>query len=479
MKTLDINLDIIKMSKSIFEKRKILVKDKTLKVKIKKERLGGPIMFMATGVVALTAGILMIIFNTVSFGIVFKLFALYSLVIGLFGAVSYIANPHKRTLTAGISSVGLAALAFCLWFFTDNILTIFIFLIGLYAVINFLWRAILVVQLIRNKDNGYIRSFIEAVISLCVAVFLFLFPFQSQQPVCIFFGIYIILTSITYFSDALREVFLWDTDGKHIKRKVKLKIPAILTFFIPLTVFNSINKKFNDYNNDLNTVSYERVSDKKKLDGSHLEVFIHMSPKTGGGFGHVDICVDNMVYAYGAYDQNTNRLFGLLSDGVFVTMNRDKYIKYCLTQKNENIVSFNIHLTNEQLRDMQIYIDKYMDQLYRWHCDKEVTPNCDFFDKASKFYTQADAKLYKYKKGRYKTYFLISTNCVSVADELIGSSGINVISLNGIITPGTYFTYLNREFKRNNSFVTKKTIFSSPEMRKKCLNKSSKFENVC
>ena len=154
-------------------------------------------------------------------------------------------------------------------------------------------------------------------------------------------------------------------------------------------------------------------------------------------------------------------------------MDREKYIKYCLTQKNENIVSFNIYLTDEQLIDVHKYIDEYMTRLYRWQCDKERNPDGDFYDKASKFYTQADAKLYKYKKGKYKTYFLISTNCVSVADELIGSSGINVISLNGIITPGTYLTYLNREFKRNNSFVTKKTIFSSPEMRKSQINKSS------
>lgn len=467
------------MTKSIFEKRRVFVKNNTVKVRIKKERLGGPVMFMATGVMALTAGILMIVFSTISFGIVFKLFALYSLVIGVCGAVSYIVNPHKRTLTTGISSVALVALAFCLWFFTDKILSIFIFLIGLYAVINFLWRAILVVQLIQNNSNGYIRSFIEAIISLAVAVFLFLFPFQSQQPVCIFFGVYIILTSITYFSDAMREIFLWDTDGKHIKRKIKLKIPAILTFFVPLTIFNRINRSLNDYEDDIHTVSYRRVGDKKKLDDSHLEVFIHTSPKTGGGFGHVDICVDNTVYTYGAYDQNTNRLFGLLSDGVFAVMDRDKYIKYCLTQKNENIVSFNIYLTEQQLEDMHKYIDKYMEQLYRWQCDKEKNPKEDFFDKASKFYTQADAMLYKYKKGRYKTYFLISTNCVSVADKIIGSSGINVISLNGIITPGTYLTYLEREFKRNNSFVTKKTIFSSPVMRKNRLEKAKKSAKEC
>ena len=64
------------MTKSIFEKRRVFVKNNTVKVRIKKERLGGPVMFMATGVMALTAGILMIVFSTISFGIVFKLFAL-------------------------------------------------------------------------------------------------------------------------------------------------------------------------------------------------------------------------------------------------------------------------------------------------------------------------------------------------------------------------------------------------------------------
>ena len=46
-------------------------------------------------------------------------------------------------------------------------------------------------------------------------------------------------------------------------------------------------------------------------------------------------------------------------------------------------------------------------------------------------------------------------------DDILGNSGMDILSLNGIITPGTYYNYFNKEINRKNSCVISKNIYNS------------------
>lgn len=67
--------------------------------------------------------------------------------------------------------------------------------------------------------------------------------------------------------------------------------------------------------------------------------------------------------------------------------------------------------------------------------------------------------MYKFKSGPFKTYFVLSTNCVAMADTIVGKTGIDIIGINGVITPGTYYEYFNQEFLKSNSKVVTRTIY--------------------
>ena len=54
----------------------------------------------------------------------------------------------------------------------------------------------------------------------------------------------------------------------------------------------------------------------------------------------------------------------------------------------------------------------------------------------------------------------ITTNCVKLVDEVIGRSGTDILSLNGIITPGTYYDYLNREYEKQDSMVVTRRVYA-------------------
>ena len=74
-------------------------------------------------------------------------------------------------------------------------------------------------------------------------------------------------------------------------------------------------------------------------------------------------------------------------------------------------------------------------------------------------YNATGAKFYKFNSGKFKTYFVLNTNCVKLADEILGKCGINIIKISGIITPGAYYDYFDREFGFKKSNVVSKTIY--------------------
>lgn len=83
----------------------------------------------------------------------------------------------------------------------------------------------------------------------------------------------------------------------------------------------------------------------------------------------------------------------------------------------------------------------------------------EYNDYASVLYKSTGAKFYRFKSGKVKTYFGLNTNCVLLADSVIGHSGIDILSINGIITPGTYYEYLKNEFIKRNSIVISQNIY--------------------
>ncbi|TAH59554.1 MAG: hypothetical protein EWM50_07880 [Gottschalkiaceae bacterium] len=70
-------------------------------------------------------------------------------------------------------------------------------------------------------------------------------------------------------------------------------------------------------------------------------------------------------------------------------------------------------------------------------------------------------------KGPFKTYFALNTNCVLLADTIVGQAGIDLLKIQGLISPGAYFDFFNREFSRKNSFVISRTIYYKNDMKER------------
>ena len=64
-----------------------------------------------------------------------------------------------------------------------------------------------------------------------------------------------------------------------------------------------------------------------------------------------------------------------------------------------------------------------------------------------------------------KTYFVLGTNCGTLVDKILRSSGIDVLNPNGIITPGTYYDFLEREYMKKGSRVVSKKIYNKNNIK--------------
>ena len=105
-------------------------------------------------------------------------------------------------------------------------------------------------------------------------------------------------------------------------------------------------------------------------------------------------------------------------------------------------------------------------------CDVQKHPNSTYTDETNLLYLATNCTFYKFKQGYFKTYFTLTSNCVRLADTIVGSAGLDLIAINGIITPGTYYNYLDKLFKRKNTIVIKKKIY-----RKDTFNKKDELSN--
>lgn len=427
------------------------------RVEIVDKKIVGPVLLLLSAIGYFAAGVFCLVNIEGSATLLCKLICVFAITIGVLMLTSFIFIRKKRMVSTLASGGLYLLLGLFVLFFPYGFVQVLTYVIGIYIFINFAWRLIFSIQLKVNKDNGFVGALFSCIVSLVFCIFLFVYPFNGVKIVYIIFGVYLLFYGFNMFGDFIREILKWDLQGKHIKRRIKIRIPVLFTTFLPMSIMNRINNSLKA-EDEGTAVTFTKGEDSEIK--TSLDIFIHMAPQIAGGLGHVDICFEGTVYSYGTYDSDSVRGMGTISDGVFVEMPRDEYIKHCLSVDNENIVDFSIYLTEEQIEKMRSYIAEFKKGMYEWKCKKQVNPSGDYTDPASVFYSKFGAKFYKFTTGKFKTYFAVRTNCVQMADTLVGGSGIDIISLNGIITPGTYYSYLDDRFKRQNSFVVKKTILT-------------------
>lgn len=315
-----------------------------------------------------------------------------------------------------------------------------------------------------NNIKGRLWVFIKFIITFIFSFFLFLNPKPNLKYLGLIFGLYLITYGITNITDFLTEILNKKVKNK-IKQSIKIQLPILLTMFIPKRLISLVNEVLeNDDNINL-------LDTKKNNLRPDIEVIIHLANSGSASLGHVEVVYQDKVYSYGNYNMHSRKLFNSIGDGIVLIANKNKYIEYCVTKKERYLISFGIKLTDIEIKEVEKRIKKlittntidyYPDQAL---ADMGKLENKVYNDMSSEIYKLADGKFKKITKGKHKKFFVLKTNCSMVANYILSSVGKNIIAINGIITPGAYYDYLNKRFMMKNTNVISRKIYTKEDFK--------------
>ncbi len=412
--------------------------------------------------------VLGIIFLTQKGVLLFAVESLLNLLVILFVITAFsqllgLTPLKKKRLTSISKVIGFLiniAFAGLIYFKPELIVGILPVFFGIYAIFSGIIRFLTYLQ---YKNNDVARRFLVlfvAIILFIMGISIIIHPLDSIVPITKIIGIFFILYGISFIIDSILD-FIPKATADSFKRRIKISLPVFMVALVPHKMLMKINRAFETEN-----IRPEDLVAYKENIPYDLEVLIHVTEKGLGMLGHVDIYFDGKIMTYGSYDEKTYRLKGLISDGVFIeSPNKDDYIKFSQGHMGKTLFGFGLKLNEEQKDRVRSEIADIHKDLYRWKPQSELdsqislVPGKPREDYASILYNNIQGKFYKFKRGPFKTYFGLNTNCVLLADKIVGQSGIDIVKIQGIITPGAYFEYFNREFSIKNSIVMSRTIY--------------------
>lgn len=359
-------------------------------------------------------------------------------------------------LAAGIVTAGMGAMVMV---FHDLFQAVIPILFAVYVLLLGVIRLIIFAQDQADENRWAVLSLLAGVVMIFFAMSVVLHPYRNLPDVMNFIGVFLILYGVTLFSDFVGALITFRHESG--RRRLRVTLPVVWEMFIPRRVLTRVNQ-FLQRGDDPNRLMQEDGR-KGRVD---LEIFIHVRESGTGAIGHADLWFEGKVYSYGCYDSARTKMGGLYGDGVlFILSDREKYIAYCQEVVGKTLFAFGLQLDEQQRESVRERLEEVKSHLVPWDppaaaARKAGESGEGFTDYPSILCRMTDAQYYKFRDTSYKTYFTVTTNCVKLVDEVIGRSGTDILSLNGIITPGTYYDYLNREYEKQDSMVVTRRVYA-------------------
>lgn len=351
----------------------------------------------------------------------------------------------------GFPEIGLGMILL----FTPYItISLFGILCGIYLFVIALVNLINYILLRGNKVSGRIIFLIQSIIYGLFGLSLIFAPKNYVGLIINIVAFYFFVFGVRSLFKAIRLILPTKVKDSY-KRKIHITLPAVFEALIPRIVLSEVNEflKPSEMSHDQSEPKFiQKTSDKEV----NLEIFVHISEKGFGSIGHVDLYFDGKIISYGNYDEDSLRLFDSIGDGVLFTAERYAYIPFVIQESDKTLFGFGLHLSEGQVIQVRRKIDEIFTDLVAWepviHKKRSVY--------AQRLQENVNTNFYKFKSGKFKTYFVVGSNCVMLADQIVGSAGTDILKINGIIAPGTYFDYLNKSYQKGDGLVVSKEIYN-------------------
>lgn len=406
------------------------------------------------GIFLLGTGILLFQNGFLALQVLFKLTGISILAVGVWNGLRiFLDRLTQKEIPIPLSRIILESGIGCLILFYPSLpISIFGIICGIYflalAVIHFINYFLAR----RNREPKRYRSLILTIGYLIIGGLLLFSPSLYTGFVMKLIALYFIFYSFTLLGDAASE-FTPPAQKEKLKRRIRFTLPSVVEALIPRIVLQDVNH-FLQVSPETENDALPDYSEKKDEADYDLEIFVHITEEGFGAIGHMDLYFDGSCIAYGNYDTSSLHLFETVGDGVLFTAEREKYLPFALKEGKKTLFGFGLRLTEFQKTAVRERLELVKEQTVPWN-PPAYRGKTDSY--AAKLHHTVPSKFFKFKKGTFRTYFVLGSNCVKLVDYVVGGAGID--RMNGLISPGTYFDYLNKEYASKRMLVVSRQIY--------------------
>ena len=410
--------------------------------------------YLISGLLWIIVGLFLIIEKQLFVVNISILFSSVLLIIGIGRLVKVVVPKRERNfeqrIVLLITGVSDWVLAFLIYFFRLSWPAFLSKAIGYYQLFIGVSLFISWLLLRRDRVSGRVGILLASVINIIWGVAsIAIKSSETVDGVVARLGFYLVFIGWTILMDA-RDYYLSQRTKTRVKRRIRVPLPVIFTILLPKKMLDKINHFIQEELSMSEWTSPElKETDRQPV----LKVFIHVGEDGFSQMGHVDLSYKGRVYAYGNYDIDSERLLGAIGEGVLFSLDDQDYIDYCL-QDNKTLFEYRVVLTAAQEVEFEKNLNDILKNTQAW----EPTSSTQLASYLGKMTQKYKVETFKFRSSRYKTYFVLGTNCVLLADQLIGASGLDLLAMVGILAPGTYYDYFEKEYQKPNSIVVGKTI---------------------
>ncbi|MEG2684691.1 MAG: hypothetical protein RR929_01370 [Erysipelotrichaceae bacterium] len=392
-------------------------------------------------------------------------FVIGLLVISILGIINIIINKkitnHRfGKIFDGIIWLGLGILCLANELLFYKLLFLIMGLwIGLHAIV----KIIVLYTKIKDRLPGKLSGSIFLFFDLFISITLLTNPEEHGFLLTKILGVYLTVYGINFLLQLLRNVA---PTSDELANKIQIALPPSISSWIPLQLIHFILKVDED---ESKREAFKVVKDDIKTD---LEILVHLAPHGPAMMGHVDVIYKEQAISYACYDPHTAKLHGSYGEGVVLIADRNEYLHNCLANENKMLISFGINLNEEQKKEIDKSILSMLGNTERFYSDEErkrlnMEPHGDGDNYISRVTKNCEhSYFYKIKEGRFKTFFVLSSNCVAFTSKLTECVGLHLFDFSGIVSPGSYYDFLNKKFLNDKSFIVSKKIFTKKDAQK-------------
>lgn len=339
-------------------------------------------------------------------------------------------------------------------FFTNLLVSMFNILIGIYMILVALINAVDYYVKRLGTQKGAVWALLSAICSMLLGILMIIFNSYDFYLIDLAIGMYFLLKGGT---DLLRQIVnLLPIDKQHaMYSRFSVSAPVFVEAVLPIVAYTSVPKLKASYG--------ATKEDLQPIRDHCVEVWIHLNDHGFEQFGHVDVGYGSTIYSYGAHDPLSRQIAGSVGLGVLLVVDRKAFLDYCVNA-GETILCYTLQLSEENEKLLNDRLAQLMNDAQNYDCllkrELDNGQQGKAHDYASRVYKATHAKMYTFLKGPFRWYYVFKTNCVQLADYLLRNGQFFLIQSSGIITPGSYITYLTQELRSEQGYVSDLKIYS-------------------